>query len=485
MNFQDKVRLQTGLTFDDVLLVPRRSRIASRHAVDTSSRISRNIRCRLPILSANMDTVTEAAMAVAMARAGGIGIIHRFLAPERQAQEVTRVKRAESLVVADPVTIRQDCTVGQALQTMREREVGGLVVLDREGRVCGILTRRDTALAPDTDVPVSELMTPRERLVTALPGISLPDARALLHAHRVEKLPLVQEDGRLVGLITAQDILKLQQHPNSTKDERGRLRVGAAVGVRAADVERAGLLLAAGADLLVLDIAHGHSDLALEMLRRLKAEYPKAEIMAGNVATPEGVRDLAEAGADAVKVGVGSGSICITRVVTGSGYPQLSAILESAEVARALDVPLVSDGGVRQGGDLTKALAAGASSVMVGGLLAGTTESPGASVIRDGRRYKVVRGMASLTANVSRLEVDQHREVDPEDWERVVPEGVEATVPYRGDVTDVLYQLVGGLRSGMTYVGASSLQDLWERAQFVRITGAGFKESGSHDVQRI
>jgi len=371
------------------------------------------------------------------------------------------------------------------LQTMREREVGGLVVLDREGRVCGILTRRDTALAPDTDVPVSELMTPRERLVTALPGISLPDARALLHAHRVEKLPLVQEDGHLVGLITAQDILKLQQHPNSTKDERGRLRVGAAVGVRAADVERAGLLLAAGADLLVLDIAHGHSDLALEMLKRLKAEYPQAEIMAGNVATPEGVRDLAEAGADAVKVGVGSGSICITRVVTGSGYPQLSAILESAEVARSLDVPLVSDGGVRQGGDLTKALAAGASSVMVGGLLAGTTESPGASVIRDGRRYKVVRGMASLTANVSRLEVDQHREVDPEDWERVVPEGVEATVPYRGDVADVLYQLVGGLRSGMTYVGASSLQDLWERAQFIRITGAGFKESGSHDVQRI
>jgi len=250
-------------------------------------------------------------------------------------------------------------------------------------------------------------------------------------------------------------------------------------------VERAGLLLAAGADLLVLDIAHGHSDLALQMLKRLKAEYPQAEVMAGNVATPEGVRDLAEAGADAVKVGVGSGSICITRVVTGSGYPQLSAILESSEVARALDVPLVSDGGVRQGGDLTKALAAGASSVMVGGLLAGTTESPGASVIRDGRRYKVVRGMASLTANVSRLEVDQHREVDPEDWERVVPEGVEATVPYRGDVADVLYQLVGGLRSGMTYVGASNLQELWENAQFVRITGAGFKESGSHDVQRM
>ncbi len=485
MNFETKVRPQTGLTFDDVLLVPRRSRITSRHAVDTSTRISRNIHCRIPILSANMDTVTEATMAVAMARAGGMGIIHRFLSPERQAQEVARVKRAESLVVADPVTIQEDCPVSKALQTMREREVGGLVVLDADGRVGGILTRRDTALAPDCEGPVSALMTPRSRLVTAHPGISLVEARELLHAHRVEKLPLVDPDGRLVGLITAQDILKLQQHPNSTKDERGRLRVGAAVGVRAADLDRAGRCLAAGADLLVLDIAHGHSDHALQMVRRLKAEFPQAEVMAGNVATPEGVRDLAEAGADAVKVGVGSGSICITRVVTGSGYPQLSAILESARVARDLDVPLVSDGGVRQGGDLTKALAAGASSVMVGGLLAGTTESPGASVIRDGRRYKVVRGMASLTANVSRLEVDQHREVDPEDWERVVPEGVEATVPYRGDVADVLYQLVGGLRSGMTYVGASSLQEMWEHAEFVRITGACFKESGSHDVHKI
>lgn len=361
MNFEAKVRPQTGLTFDDVLLVPRRSHISSRHAVDTSTRISRNICCRIPIISANMDTVTEATMAVAMARAGGIGIIHRFLSPERQAQEVTRVKRAESLVVADPVTIRDDFTVSQALQVMHEREVGGLVVLDAEGRVCGILTRRDTALAPTADQPVAALMTPRQRLVTARPGISLVEARELLHAHRVEKLPLVEEDGRLVGLITAQDILKLQQHPNSTKDERGRLRVGAAVGVRASDVERAGRCLAAGADLLVLDIAHGHSDHAIQMIRRLKAEFPEAEVMAGNVATPEGVRDLAEAGADAVKVGVGSGSICITRVVTGSGYPQLSAILESARVARELEVPLVSDGGVRQGGDLTKALAAGAS----------------------------------------------------------------------------------------------------------------------------
>ena len=289
----------------------------------------------------------------------------------------------------------------------------------------------------------------------------------------------------LAGLITAQDILKLEQHPDATKDARGRLRVGAAVGVRAADLERAARCLAAGADLLVLDIAHGHSDLALRMLQQLKSEFPGVEVMAGNVATPEGVRDLAEAGADAVKVGVGSGSICITRIVTGSGYPQLSAILESAEVARALDVPLVSDGGIRQGGDITKALAAGASSVMLGGLLAGTTESPGASVIRDGRRYKVVRGMASLSANVSRLEVDQRREVDPEDWERVVPEGVEATVPYRGDVADILYQLVGGLRSGMTYLGASRIEELWEEAEFVRITGAGFKESGSHDVQKI
>lgn len=480
-----KVRAHEALTFDDVLLVPRRSQISSRHGVDTSTRISRNIRCRIPILSANMDTVTEAAMAVAMARAGGIGIIHRFLSPDRQAQEVARVKRAESLIVTDPVTVDHGFTLEQAQAVMREREVGGLVVLDGDGRVVGILTRRDMALAPGGDAMVADLMTPRERLVTAPTGIHMDEARALLHKHRLEKLPLVTEDGRLAGLITSQDILRLQSHPQATKDDRGRLRVGAAVGVRSTDIQRAEKCLAAGADLLVIDIAHGHSSLALDMVKRLKTEFPQAEVMAGNVATPEGVQDLADAGADAVKVGVGSGSICITRVVTGSGYPQLSAILESAEVARRLDVPLVSDGGVRVGGDISKALAAGASSVMVGSLLAGTTEAPGASVIRDGRRYKVVRGMASLTANVSRQQVDQHREVDPEDWEKVVPEGVEATVPYRGDAQDVLYQLVGGLRSGMTYVGASTIEEMWEHAEFVRITGAGFKESGSHDVQKF
>ncbi|MEW6279120.1 MAG: IMP dehydrogenase [Candidatus Eremiobacterota bacterium] len=479
-----KFREEMGLTFDDVLLVPCRSRISSRYAVDTSTQLTPKIRCKIPILSANMDTVTEATMAVAIARAGGIGVIHRFLSPERQAAEVTRVKRAESYVVVDPVTVPADAPLTRARELMTE--VGGLLVLDGEGRLVGILTRRDLALVDDAeDGAVGTLMTPRERLVTAPAGIEQDEARKLLHRHRIEKLPLVDEDGRPAGLITSQDIIKLRRHPHATKDERGRLRVGAAVGVRASDVERAERCLNAGADLLVVDVAHGHSDLAIDMVRRLKQNFPDCEVMAGNVATPEGIRDLAGAGAASVKVGVGSGSICITRVVTGAGVPQLTAIMECGRAARDVGVSMVSDGGIRNSGDITKAIAAGAHTVMVGSLLAGTTQSPGASVVRDGRRFKVVRGMASLTANIDRLEVESRREVDPEDWERVVPEGVEAVVPYRGDVHDILHQLVGGLRSGMTYLGASTLEEVYKNAEFVRMTGAGMAESGAHDVTRL
>lgn len=479
-----RFREQTALTFDDVLLVPQRSTIRSRHAVTTATFITPTIQCAVPIISANMDTVTEAAMAIEMARAGGIGIIHRFLSMERQAGEVAKVKRAETMLIHDPVTVTASTPISQAVALMKEVDVSGLVVIDDQGRLAGILSHRDLDLAESIEGNVEDLMTPRERLITGTPGISRQEARKLLHQHRIEKLPLVDDEGRLQGLITASDILKEKRHPNATKDARGRLRVGAAVGVRDSDLDRAERCLAAGADVLVLDIAHGHSDMCLSMVEKLRERFPECQVMAGNVATPEGVIDLAKAGAHAVKVGVGSGSICTTRLVTGAGYPQLSAVIECARAAREHGVTLVSDGGVRTSGDLTKALAAGADSVMLGSALAGTNEAPGASVVRDGRRYKVVRGMASLTANVGRLEAEG-TEVDAEDWERVVPEGVEAVVPHRGPVRDIVYGLVGGLRSGLTYSGASNLVELRERAEFVRITGAGIVESRHHDVTKI
>jgi IMP dehydrogenase len=482
-----KIRETEGLTFDDVLLVPKRSSIASRAAVNTSARLTRRIRLAIPIVSANMDTVTEANMAIAMARAGGLGVIHRFMTGERQAAEVRKVKRAESYIVEKPATIHPSATVGEARDLMHAHGIGGLMVMSNEGELVGMLTTRDVLLAPDPLAAVETVMTPRAELVavTAPGGTDLETARRLLHENRIEKLPLVDAHGHIVGLITAQDIIKIQEHPLATKDGKGRLRVAAAVGVRASDLDRAMVCVGAGADALVVDIAHGHSDHATKMVRALKERFSETEVIAGNVATAEGVRDLAEAGADAVKVGVGSGSICITRVVTGFGVPQLTAIMDCAQAARDLDVPLVADGGIRNSGDLTKALAAGADTAMIGSLLAGTEESPGASVVRDGQRFKVVRGMASLTANVDRQAMEKGGEVDPEDWERVVPEGVEAVVPYRGAVADILHQLVGGLRSGLSYAGATCLADLQQNAEFIRVSPAGIRESGAHDVEKL
>jgi IMP dehydrogenase len=478
-----KIRLTEGLTFDDVLLVPQRSSIVSRSAVNTSTRVTRRLTLAIPVVSANMDTVTEAPMAIAMAQAGGLGIVHRFMRVERQAAEVARVKRAESFVVEGPATIGPAATLAAARAKMTAEGIGGLLVVDADGRLLGLLTARDILLLPDADTPVADLMTPRAKLVTAGPDTDLEAARRILHEHRLEKLPLVDAHDCVQGLITTQDIIKLEHHPLATKDGKGRLRVGAAIGVRADDLDRAAACVNAGADVLVVDIAHGHSEHALRMVRGLKQRFPEVDVVGGNVATAAGVRDLAEAGADAVKVGVGSGSICITRVVTGFGVPQLTAIMDCAEAAQALGVPLIADGGVRTSGDLTKALAAGADSVMLGGLLAGTEESPGASVMRDGRRYKVVRGMASLTANVDRKAIEQGGEVDVEEWEQVVPEGVEAVVPYRGSAADVLHQLVGGLRSGLSYAGATTLAELRQNAEFIRMSAAGVRESGAHDVQ--
>jgi IMP dehydrogenase len=481
-----RIRDNEGLTFDDVLLIPKRSAIVSRSAVNTQARLTRRITLNIPIISANMDTVTESAMAIAMARAGGMGAIHRFMTIERQAAEVSRVKRAESFVVESPATITPTATIGEARQAMDASGIGGFLVMTDECQLVGLITRRDVLLAPDASATVQEVMTPRERLVTAPVGISMEEARRLLHQHRLEKLPLLGADGCVAGLITSQDIVKLEKHPHATKDGKGRLRVAAAIGVRPSDLQRAEVCAAAGVDVLVVDIAHGHSEHAINIVRALKRDFD-VQVIAGNVATAQGVRDLAEAGADAVKVGVGSGSICTTRIVTGFGVPQLTAIMDCAQAAHELDVPLIADGGIRNGGDLTKALAAGADTAMVGSLLAGTEESPGASIVRDGRRYKVVRGMASLSANVERRAIEKGGDApaDALEWEQVVPEGVEAVVPYRGDAGDILHQLVGGLRSGLSYAGATCIAELQQNAEFIRITPGGVRESGAHDVEQL
>ncbi len=478
-----KLRPETALTFDDVLLVPRRSAIRSRHAVHTRTQLSRNITLAIPVISSNMDTVTEAAMARAMARLGGIGVIHRFMSIEKQAAEVARVKRTEGFMVENPHSLPHNATIREARMRLAEHGVGGLVVVGENSEVLGLVTARDLMFENDPQRPVTDVMTPRAELITVDQETSLEEARDVLHKHRIEKLPVLDQNDQLQGLITAQDIAKLEQWPTATKDKRGRLRVAAAVGVRPSDLERAAACVNAGVDALVVDIAHGHSDNALEMVRALKEQFPRVDVVGGNVATAEGVRDMVEAGADAVKVGVGAGSICITRIVTGFGIPQLSAVAECAEAGQALGVPIIADGGIRTSGDITKAIAAGASTVMLGSLLAGTDESPGANVVRRGRRYKVVRGMASLTANIERQEVELGREVDPDDWERVVAEGVEAMVPVRGPVKDIIYQLVGGLRSGLSYAGAATIPELWANAEFVRITSAGKTESGAHDVE--
>lgn len=479
-----KLRPTTGLTFDDVLLVPKRSPIRSRGDVSTATRLTRHIHLEIPIVSANMDTVTEWRMAVAMARLGGIGIIHRFMTGERQAQEVRRAKRAESHIVESPQTVPCGTRAKQARSVMTRNGIGGLMVVDENGRVAGILTNRDLQFASD-DADICDLMTPAERLVSAPAGTSLEDARRILQKHRLEKLPLLDQDRRLAGLITIKDILRLLQHPQATKDQKGRLRIGAAIGVQPGFLERAQLLLDAGADVLVVDIAHGHSDNAINTVRELRREYGNVEIIAGNVASAAGTLDLIDAGADAIKVGVGPGSICITRLVTGFGVPQLTAVDECAEAAQKHGVPIIADGGIRTSGDIAKALAAGADSVMIGSLLAGTDESPGVVILRNNRRTKVSRGMASLGATIDRPDRQAEGDGDDPSWSRVVAEGVEAAVPYRGSVDDLVFQLVGGLRSALSYGGASNIAELQQNAEFVQITQSGIVESHPHDVEVI
>jgi IMP dehydrogenase len=441
-----------------------------------------------------MDTVTEAPMAIALAREGGLGIIHRFMSIEQQVKQVEKVKRAEGFIIENPYSIQFDASIFQALKMMHTKNVGGLIVIDSGGRLSGLVTHRDVAMAPDLAAAVETVMTPAAKLIHANAGISPDEARALLHEHRLEKLPVLDDAGKLIGLITAQDILKREHHPQATKDKRERLRVGAAIGVGGSELERANALTAAGADVLILDIAHGHASHCIDMVKKVRKEIPDAHIVAGNVASGEGAVELAQAGANGIKVGIGPGSICTTRIVTGFGVPQLTAIMDSVTGLKnaGLDnVPIIADGGIKTSGDLVKALAAGASSVMIGSLFAGCDEAPGSPVIRDGQKVKVVRGMASLGAAIGRKNSENAESNDDEsaesqeDWAKVVPEGVEAVVPYRGNVAEIIYQLVGGLRSGLSYGGARNILELQENAEFIEITPAGIRESNIHDVGRL
>ncbi len=476
--------MREALTFHDVLLVPKRSSIASRKHVSTEGRFSRRITLKVPIVSANMDTVTEARMAIALARVGGLGVIHRFLTIEEEVAQVVKVKRAESIVIDSPYTIAPDETVGRAKGLMREHGVGGLLVVDAKGKLLGLVTERDVQFRDKPDESLRKVMT--TKLITAPPDVGSAKAREILRDHKIEKLPLVDKDGRLRGLITAKDLKNKTLHPDASLDGKGRLLVGAAVGVVGDYLERAAALLEAGADCLVVDVAHGHADHVIKTVEHLRKKFPKAEIVAGNVATYEGARDLASAGADGVKVGVGPGSICSTRIVSGAGVPQLTAVMDCARITREKDVPIIADGGLRDSGDLAKAFAAGASSVMLGSLLAGAEESPGWTVVRGGSRWKIYRGMASLGATLSRKNKERREdeELNPIEVAEVVPEGVESMAPYKGPVAEVIHQLIGGVRSGMSYSGANSLAEFWKKSEFVRITSASWAESRPHHLDK-
>jgi IMP dehydrogenase len=475
----DRKFAKEGLTFDDVLLVPAESHVLPND-VSTATRLTRGIALQIPVVSAAMDTVTEARLAIALAREGGIGVLHRNLSIEAQVAEVDKVKRSESGMIVEPVTLRPDALVDQALELMARYHISGVPITDADGVLVGILTNRDLRFEDDTSQPVSALMTARN-LVTAPVGTTLEEAEEILHRHKVEKLPVVDADGRLQGLITVKDIQKKMEFPHATKDGRGRLRVAAAVGVGADAWERAGALVDAGVDALVVDTAHGHSAAVLEMVRRVKREW-EVDTIAGNVATAAATEALIEAGADAVKCGVGPGSICTTRVVAGVGVPQITAIHDCAAVTSRHGVALIADGGLTSSGDVAKAIAAGADAVMAGSLLAGTDESPGDVVLHQGERFKEYRGMGSLGAMRARgFSKDRYFQGDVEDVEKLVPEGIEGRVPYKGPVAGIVHQLVGGVRQAMGYCGAATIDDM-KRAQFVRITAAGLRESHPHDV---
>ncbi len=469
-----------ALTYDDVLLIPGYSEILPRDTT-TKTKLTRNIELNIPLVSAAMDTVTEFDLAIAMAQEGGIGIIHKNMSLEAQADQVRKVKRSESGMILDPITLSDHATLGDAHQIMREFKIGGIPVIDENHKLIGILTNRDLRFEREMSKPVTEIMT-KANLITASEGLSLDDAEKILQEYKIEKLPIVDSEYRLTGLITYKDILKRKSHPNACKDEYGRLRVGAAVGVTADLLKRVEALVKAGVDVISLDTAHGHSKGVIDALKSVKASFPKLDVIAGNVATGEAARALADAGADAVKVGVGPGSICTTRIIAGIGVPQLTAVMWAADALREShpDVPVIADGGIRFSGDMTKALAGGASTIMIGSMLAGSDEAPGEIVIYEGRKFKAYRGMGSVEAMEDGSK-DRYFQDAEDDVKKLVPEGIVGRVPFKGKVSEILYQMVGGLKAGMGYCGAGDITSL-QKAQFVKITSAGVRESHPHDV---
>jgi len=473
--------LQKALTFDDVLLVPDHSQILPRD-VSLATRLTRNITLNLPLLSAAMDTVTEARLAIALAQEGGLGIVHKNLSARQQAAEVSKVKRFESGILKDPITIGPNMPVREVLALTRQHKISGFPVIDKAGRVVGIVTNRDLRFETNLDQPVKAIMTPKKRLVTVKDGTSVEDAKELIRHHRLERVLVIDDEFHLRGLITVKDILKSTEHPNAAKDEAGRLRVGAAVGTGAGTEERVELLVEAGVDLIVVDTAHGHSQGVLDRVKWVKKNFPKVEVVGGNIATASAAKALADHGADGVKVGIGPGSICTTRIVAGVGVPQITAIQNVSEALKGTGVPLIADGGIRYSGDISKAIAAGANVVMLGGLFAGTEEAPGEVELFQGRSYKSYRGMGSLGA-MQAGSSDRYFQENTANVEKLVPEGIEGRVPYKGPVINVIHQLMGGLRSSMGYLGCATIDQMHERATFVEITSAGVRESHVHDVQ--
>jgi len=479
MSAQTNKVLGEGLTYDDVLLVPAYSEVLPRE-VSISARFSRNISLNVPIVSAAMDTVTESAMAIAIAREGGIGVLHKNMTIEQQAAEVRKVKRAESGMILDPVTLPESATVGDAQQTMREYKIGGIPITDPQGKLVGIVTNRDLRFERNYDRKLGEVMT-SDNLITTGKGTSMEDAEQILQEHKIEKLPVVEPDGTLLGLITFRDITKLTQKPIANKDEYGRLKVAAALGVTADIIERAAALVHAQVDAVIIDTAHGHTRGVVDALKAVKKKFPEVEVVVGNIATADAARYLVEAGADAVKVGIGPGSICTTRVVAGVGYPQFSAVLQVAEAIKGSGVPVIADGGIRYTGDIVKALAAGADCVMLGSLLAGTKESPGETIIYEGRKFKSYRGMGSVEA-MKQGSKDRYFQDVEDDIKKLVPEGIVGRVPYKGELVESMTQFIGGLRAGMGYCGAGDIATLKEKGQFVKITSSGIHESHPHNV---
>lgn len=475
-----KIKEQLALTYDDVLIKPAYSENLPSE-VNTETRFSKNIVLNIPIISAAMDTVTEAPSAIVLAEEGGIGVIHKNLTLYRQAEEVEKVKKFEAGMILNPVSVDEEMTLAYVMDLKKQKKITGVLVVDKNKKLVGILTNRDLQLESNFDQKVKDVMTRKEKLVTADSRITVEEAKKILHKHRIEKLPLVSSDGKIQGLITVKDILKTITFPNANKDSLGRLRVAAAIGVGEKEFERAKMLVEAGVDALVVDTAHGHSKGVIEMVKFLKKNFERVDVVAGNVATKNACKDLIEVGVDGIKVGIGPGSICTTRVVAGIGVPQFSAVLECAEYCRKAQIPVIADGGIKLSGDVVKALAAGANSVMIGSLFAGTDEAPGEMVLYQGRAYKIYRGMGSLGA-MTLGSKDRYGQASVEDIGKLVPEGIEGQVPYRGSLSTNIYQLVGGLRSGMGYVGAKNLVELFEKAEFITISNASLKESHPHDI---